>query len=413
MSHQPGSRKRTIDLVTPEFPLLLSATFAETLEFAGKSQEALRSVPAISTILPSLFLPLISPNSLHYSFKVMESSVFVVIRKSYFLLKNDVESLNSDYCGIYVQGPVGVGKSYLLYLLAAEYRLNRQSYRVTYINNCGNWRNAQCPYLHLLKELVVSFYDDVINGRSMKNYCETLDCAEKKKYKAILNNLLDSIVDYVYQSNLTWIVIFDQHNGLFNPLVIDDSPFNLIHLLSNERSSNIKVVIAASANNEGYPYKKEGWFIHNISSHRFNQEEFKVWCDHYLLEDHTRINYESEEAVNAFFWTGGIPNELALLWEQPKKSLIEKTLLYRKNRVEEMAESHGTFCDNLSDIQKKHLQECISRMSLGLSAPEILDVMDRELLHIIEDEDGHEIITALNPVARCALLNYHGFGPVE
>ncbi|KAK6093400.1 hypothetical protein MT418_006026 [Batrachochytrium dendrobatidis] len=49
-------------------------------------------------------------------------------------------------------------------------------------------------------------------------------------------------------------------------------------------------------------------------------------------------------------------------------------------------------------------------MALRLSPPEINIGMDRQLFNIIEDEDGHKIITALNPVARRALLGYHGRG---
>jgi hypothetical protein len=54
----------------------------------------------------------------------------------------------------------------------------------------------------------------------------------------------------------------------------------------------------------------KGWHTHDIPSHRFDQEEFKVWCDHYLPEDNTTVNHESEQAMDAFFWTGGVPYEL-------------------------------------------------------------------------------------------------------
>jgi len=56
------------------------------------------------------------------------------------------------------------------------------------------------------------------------------------------------------------------------------------------------------------------------------------------------------------------------------------------------------------------LAECISRMALRLSPPEGIDGMDRQIFDIIDDEDGDEIIAALNPVARRALLGYHGQG---
>ncbi|OAJ44408.1 hypothetical protein BDEG_27636 [Batrachochytrium dendrobatidis JEL423] len=309
--HQPNLGKRPHSEVTPEFPSLPSLSFAAVQEFAGKSQEALVSVQEslVGATFPgsSLFLPLISPHQLQQRFNVADDdSVLVVIRKSYPLLKSEIISLNNKkYSGIYVRGPVGVGKSYLLYLLASEYRLNRPYYRVTYIND---------------------------------------------------------FINYVKNSNLQWLVICDQHNALFSPSVIFDKfPFSIIDYIAINRGSNIKVVISASANNEGYPTEMKGWQTHDISSHRFDDDEFKVWCDHYELETIGKVNPESEQAVDALYWTGGVPYELDLLWKQPKMTLVEKTLEYREKRVEEMAESHGKFCDKLSEEKKLNLKECISR----------------------------------------------------
>ena len=69
-----------------------------------------------------------------------------------------------------------------------------------------------------------------------------------------------------------------------------------------------------------------------------------------------------------------------------------------------MRNSHGKFYTKLVDKARDNLTDCISRMARGLSPPKELKGMDRELFVIMDDEDGHEIITALNPVARRALL---------
>jgi hypothetical protein len=74
-----------------------------------------------------------------------------------------------------------------------------------------------------------------------------------------------------------------------------------------------------------------------------------------------------------------------------------------------MAESHGKFYKTLVDKEKYNLAECISRMALGLSPPAIVVGMDRQLFHIVtDDENGVKLITALNPVARLALISFHG-----
>ncbi len=86
-------------------------------------------------------------------------------------------------------------------------------------------------------------------------------------------------------------------------------------------------------------------------------------------------------------------------------------MLYREERVEEMVESHSKFIRNLPEEVKLNLKECISRMALGLSPPVLSFGMDCELFVIIGDRKaGDRTITALNPVARRALILYHGRG---
>ena len=219
-----------------------------------------------------------------------------------------------------------------------------------------------------------------------------------------------ALVKYTREKSLVWVIICDQHNGLFNPPVVKDFPFNLIHFLTSRRGPYLKVVVTGSADNsDDYPAKMKGWYHFDISSHCFDREEFKVWCEHYLLEDNTEVNPESDEARDALFWTGGVPHELDLLWKQPVEGLIEKTSLYRRQRFEEMTQSHGKFYDTLVDRKRDNLAQCVSRMALGLSPPNSRLGMDQQLFHIIkEDNAGHEMIAARNPVAREALLLFHG-----
>ncbi|KAJ3089010.1 hypothetical protein HK100_007882 [Physocladia obscura] len=78
-----------------------------------------------------------------------------------------------------------------------------------------------------------------------------------------------------------------------------------------------------------------------------------------------------------------------------------------------MWETHGKFCDTLSNKKKRNLKECIARMALGLTKPSGLVGMDRQLFDIIrKPKEGQlnefdELIVALNPVARRALIGYH------
>ena len=252
--NKPNPKKRPHSEEGPEFPSLPLPDFGAAREFAAKSQEALVSVQKglpFGSPFPgssSIFLPLISPHQLQQRFKTKENSVFVVVRKSYPFLRDDVLSLDlEEYSGIYVRGPVGVGKSYLLYLLAAEYRLNRQRYRVTYINDCAGWRGDKLGYI--LREFVTTFYDDSIQGKSIVEWCQAVTGSDKEE--KMLMMMMEALIKFIASEKLEWLIICDQHNALFNPSVLKEFPFNLISYLSRKRGSNIKVVISASANNEG------------------------------------------------------------------------------------------------------------------------------------------------------------------
>jgi hypothetical protein len=104
--------------------------------------------------------------------------------------------------------------------------------------------------------------------------------------------------------------------------------------------------------------------------------------------------------MDALFWTGGVPYELDLLWKQPKKGLIEKTKRYRTKRVKEIGYTHNMFYKSLHDKEKDNLAECIARMTLSMPPPKLIIGMDRQVFDIVQDKDGEDILTALNPTAR-------------
>ena len=142
-------------------------------------------------------------------------------------------------------------------------------------------------------------------------------------------------------------------------------------------------------------------YTHDITNRKFVKSEFKEWCDQYLLQDKTNVNHESEEAMDALYWTGGIPYELDLLWKQPTNTLSSKTLLYREKRLRD-------FCDTLSNRNRDNVIECIVRMALELSPPDDLEGMDQQLFVIALDQNNQKVITSMNPVARRALFVYYG-----
>lgn len=148
----------------------------------------------------------------------------------------------------------------------------------------------------------MTFYDDTINGKSIVECCQEVAGSDKEEKTLLL--LIDYLITYIQSRNFQWIFICDQHNALFNPSVIKNFPFNIINILARNRATNIKVIISTSANNEGYPTEMKGWHTHDVSTHYFDQGEFALWCYHNSLPNDIQVDAMSEDADDAFFWTG-------------------------------------------------------------------------------------------------------------
>jgi hypothetical protein len=149
----------------------------------------------------------------------------------------------------------------------------------------------------------MAFYDDRIEGNSIVDLCQEVHGSEKEEKMMMM---MKSLINYTQSHNLQWIFICDQHNALFNPSVIKDFPYNIIDELAENCGSNVKVIVSASANNEGYPTQMKGWYTHDMSTNYFDQEEFALWCCHNILANDTQIDPASENAADAFFWTGSL-----------------------------------------------------------------------------------------------------------
>jgi hypothetical protein len=201
-------------------------------------------------------------------------------------------------------GPVGVGKSYLLYMLASELRLNRQC-RVTYINDCAAWRCNDLDYI--LNEFVTTFYDDAdIVGKDIVQWCHDIDscsCVDDKKSKMLL--LIRLLLIYTREQQLEWFFICDQLNALYSEKsVAKDFPYNLITELSKKRGKHVRVIVSASVNNEGYPTDLKKWFTHHLPTHRYDDDEFAVWCENNPLADNILVDPNSAAAADALYWSG-------------------------------------------------------------------------------------------------------------
>ena len=314
-----------------------------------------------------------------------------------------------------------------MYRLVYNFKSLPKHYRVTYINDCSHWRIVGDYYF--LRELVCTFYDDVIDGKPFTDYAKEIDLyGDEQKREAIIGSLIERICPYLINNQLTWIVVFDQHNGLFDPSVVKNYPFSIINDLSGLTNRNVKVIVSASNNNAGCSEPLEDWKPHDITENRFNNAEFAEWCSLTPLPNGQYVEPTSDIALDAFYWSGivyfflnssfslflgGIPLELRNIWNEDGDDLVTKLAHFQRNRVVELRLIHGNFFNSLSTELQENLKACIARMLLKLPPPDSLEGMDRELLTVIKDSRANWKIEALTPLSRKVLVGFHNNGLFE
>lgn len=224
-----------------------------------------------------------------------------------------------------------------------------------------------------------------------------------------MREMIKQITAYVQEQKLEWIFICDQKDVLFDePNLEYVYPFTLINILINTSCNKFTAIVSASEHKKEYPYKLEGWYVHNLPSHRFDDDEFKAWCDDFVLENDVKVDRTSDIAIEALYWTGAFPLEIGLLWEQPGETMSEKIASYRDNRSAETRYNHAKYCSSLSNNEKDNLREEIAHMALGVSANMILIELEKRLLCVTKDDDFKQLFVPVNPLARTAVLDVHG-----
>ncbi len=352
-------------------------------------------------------LPLISPNPLSYRIRIENDVVPAIVRRAYFLLKDAV--LGDRDTPLYVHGPRGVGKSYILYMLATNLVIRQRTApfqtRVTYINDCEAWILGDHEYF--LTELVATFFHDDVELNilsKVKAIQETFD--QPTRNNQILK-LLSELKAFVFRKNLRWFVIFDQLNAFQDGKSLSSTAelaLRIVRLFEKTRSRQVTVLGSASANNERYSLDFEDWatFSIGVIPNRYNERECQLWCDHHQLVQ------TADSTREILYYTGGIPLELEVYNAIESESFCEKLEEYKSSRLEALIVSHRKFCESLtSPNDKMNLRECLGRMALYLSPPKYLTGMDRQLF-VVEDKEGHgKRIVELFPLAREAVMSLH------
>jgi len=174
---------------------------------------------------------------------------------------------SGDGVGLFVKGPLGVGKSYSLINLT-RYLLASGKYWVTIIPDCQRWIDEESFFRFLLESVGVD------------------PAPARRKYKPSgledLRELISDIDTILAANGMKWVFIFDQINKIFARPDFQQTkdvtvlPFPFVMMNEVLKPGRIVSIISASANNDVSHRENHAGFDEFDHPARFNDEEINL-----------------------------------------------------------------------------------------------------------------------------------------
>ncbi|RIA87884.1 hypothetical protein C1645_695657, partial [Glomus cerebriforme] len=370
----------------------------------------------------TIYLPKLGPNKLQDRFHFSNEKLFLIRRNHHNqIYKSLIKALNEENTsrGLYIRGPSGLGKSYSLYYLVSELRL-QPGYKVTYIDSCEEWWKSHQlePYQYILNELLCTFNKDVLSPLTVTDWAEfvmhgpTTNIREKKERFVLFLKELANFVKIEYY----WIWIFDQYNDLYKYNVLNEYPFVLVNVLSEMLKGAGLIIVSETSNNEISQFKTfKPWNKLQLFD-GYNNEEYNQWCKFHGYENNAHLD-------TLKYWTGAYPLELNM-WHKTLTSnlsnLQEITEKYLDEREDDITRNYQIYQENLSQKRIENLKKCITSMILQTDPPTNLCDMDRRFMHIgtVSFQDGDKevkvkTVVANYPYIRLAIIHFYGYKIID
>ena len=308
------------------------------LRLDGRSlHNILVSESVLPTDITMVRLPLLRfnqcPVHLEWNIQNNDSVIFLItpfIKHVYSILEKHKNG-QWDF-PLHIRGSIGIGKSAAIYTCCYALQ-SRQEDKifVTYIPCCQNWMvNGRESYKYFLTELVQTFYslddikppDDNPDIKSVVGWATYVQDVIKKYptdlslFYYILIDMVSAIEDAIISKELYWVVVFDNHNALYQNTAYKDKPFIIINDLSSFFHHNPKhgmLVLSSSNNNEFYnlgnAFKHEDVDSKGESELKFQAEHLQSFL--VATNKAQYFKYPLSEAVKIIMQcTEGIPIEV-------------------------------------------------------------------------------------------------------
>ncbi|GES95375.1 hypothetical protein GLOIN_2v1782051 [Rhizophagus clarus] len=434
----------TVPMIYPSRIKVRANEFEDQLDpFVAIVQQAKETDKKLLEVMTNhhdvVYLPSLSPNKFQDCFHFMDGELPLLRRNHHDQIYNAImKALNEENSsrGLHIYGPSGLGKSYSLYYLVSELRL-QSYYRVTYINSCEEWWSSHQiePYQYLLNELLCTFNKDELTPLTITDWAELVmygltNNIQKKlsEVNLLYNAKVSRIIEYLKQSetnnrkerfhlflkelanyfkNDYWIWVFDQCNALYKHEVHNEYPFVLVNGLSGILNNSGLIIVSETSNNDACRFKS--WNKLNLFD-GYDDDEFNQWC--------TLRGYDDNKAQMDYvkYWTSAYPLELDIWYDTPAGNLQEKTENYLGLRESIIARDYQIYQDNLSKKRAENLNACVTSMILQTEPPlnKTYD-MDHRFMRVgsvsfLDENEEFEIetILAIHPLTRLAITHSHG-----
>ncbi|KAF0537247.1 hypothetical protein F8M41_008559 [Gigaspora margarita] len=382
-------------------------------------------------------LPRLSENKLQNRMHIRKGKLPFIYRRNcneiFCKVLGSIEEQNASR-GLYIFGPSGLGKSYSIYYLVAQFRLYN-NLRVTYINSCEEWwrSHEDEPYEFLLNELICTFSNDELSPLNVADWIEFVndgltkrlsnkfdELKENSKYsnEERFKTFITGLRKYVREKEYLWVWVFDQHNALHKYNALAKYPFSLVKTLPTRLDEIGLIIVSVSANNEVYPKEFESWEKFSMYS-GYTDDEFLEWCKmrNYEIDRDPQLKSQLDSIR---FWTNSYPLELDLWhWHMTNadgSSLVEETSKYLRMRGTQIKSNYQTFRKSLDHNELISLNSCVVSMILGSTSPGAIYGMNRQFMYeksVSEGGDSRETIVAIHPLAQQAIIDSHSEHPLK
>ncbi|KAI8906668.1 hypothetical protein DFJ77DRAFT_477665 [Powellomyces hirtus] len=316
---------------------------------------------------------------------------------------------------LYITGPWGIGKTYLIYGLVHCLRA-LPNYRVVYVSDCEEWTmlfSSMQATSVLLDEIRAAFgreHDD--NELGIAKWVEDIrgvvPGAEEGR-KDLFALFLNHLTEWCKARKIELVFVFDQANSIYERNHQYSFPWSLVETLASPHSQ-VKVIVVASANNEGFPKGLRRFALFRIVPQQVSTDE----VDKFLTWQQVALSPDQVEQVA--YWTGGFFLEL-----------YEFLNVYQKLRTPNTAPSFTTVLRDfvrkrLSYYTKRHtefkskgdlmaIQRAISYMLLAVPMVERPNQYDRRFMLVYKcgvtltsGDTTRYTVRAIHGIARTALL---------